>query len=113
MTSWPSYLGATENWLLDPGATDHLMLFGSDFTEYMVYSESHETILLGDGATTLQTLGKGMVTHWVETAPNKFHEFTLKNVLHVDVERHDGGERQDILMGSILLYTTMKIPTVT
>ena len=29
------------------------------------------------------------------------------------VERHDGGERQGVLMGSILLYTTMKIPTVT
>ena len=29
------------------------------------------------------------------------------------VERHDGGERQDVLIGSILLYTTMKIPTVT
>ena len=49
MTSWSSYLGATENWLLDSGATNHLMLFGSNFTEYMAYSESHKTILLGDG----------------------------------------------------------------
>ena len=38
MTNWSSYLGATENWLLDSGATDHLTPFGSDFTEYTAYS---------------------------------------------------------------------------
>ena len=35
------------------------------------------------------------------------------DVILSDVERHDGGERQDVLMGSMLLYTTMKIPTIT
>ena len=82
--TWSSYLGATENWLLDSGATDHLMLFRSDFTDYTVYTESHETIILGDGTTTLQSLGRGTVTHWVETEPGKFHKFKLKNMLHVD-----------------------------
>lgn len=77
------YLGAPENWLMDSGATDHMTPFGSDFTDYNKYVESR-TVILGDGSTRLNILGKGSIKRWVETSPHVYRQLILQDVLHVD-----------------------------
>jgi len=77
------YLGATENWLLDSGATDHMTPFRSDFSDYASYSNSSKSVILGDGSTKLVVLGKGSVTCYVETSPQNYCRLTLMDVLHI------------------------------
>jgi gag-polypeptide of LTR copia-type/Zinc knuckle len=87
------YFGAPENWLMDSGATDHMTPFGSDFKDYVSYAESR-TVLLGDGSTRLNILGKGTIERWVEIAPHAYRLLILQNVLHVD-----GIKRRFLSMG--------------
>ena len=68
---------------MDSGTTDHMTPFGSDFTEYATLVNSQNQVILGDGSTKLEILGKGTIHRWAETAPGKHHELILKNVLHV------------------------------
>jgi len=70
------YFGAPENWLVDSGATDHMMPFGTDITKYVKFAEATST-------TCLNVLGKGKVTRWVEYSPAKYRQIILENVLHV------------------------------
>jgi len=77
------YFGAPENWLMDSGATNHMTPFGSDFLSYAKFVESR-TIILGDGSTCLNIIGKGTVERWVETAPHVYCQLILQDVLHVD-----------------------------
>lgn len=79
-----AYFGAPELWLVDSGATDHMMPFGSDITEYVTFTEASRTVVLGNNSTRCNVLGKGTVTCWVETSPKKYHQIILHNVLHVD-----------------------------
>ena len=39
--------------------------------------------MLGDGATRLRILGKGTVSHWVETSPHAYKLLVLQDILHV------------------------------
>jgi len=68
------YFGAPENWLMDSGATDHMTPYGSNFTSYAKFNESR-TVILGDGSTRLNIIGKGNVERWVETSPHVYREF--------------------------------------
>ena len=80
------YVGLTaspESWLMDSGATDHMTPFGSDFTEYATLSNSNNRVILGDGSTKLEILGKGSIHRWVNIAPGEHRELHLTNVLHV------------------------------
>ena len=80
------YIGSnasTEFWLMDSGATDHMTPFGSDFSEYATLTNSNNRVILGDGTTKLEILGKGTIHRWAETAPGKHCELILTNVLHV------------------------------
>ena len=78
------YFGAPENWLMDSGATDHMTPYGSDFVlaSYIKFVES-QTVVLGDGSTRLNIIGKGSVSRWVETHPQTYCQITLQDVLHV------------------------------
>ena len=89
------YFGAPENWLMDSGATDHMTPFGSDFKDYVSYAESR-TVLLGDGSTRLNILGRGTIDRWVEVAPHAYRLLILQNVLHVD-----GIKRRFLSMGQL------------
>ena len=77
-----AYLGATKNWLLNSGATEHTTLYRSNFIEYTTYMES-KTVTLGDGKTKLVVLGKGKVQRYVEVSPHKYHLMNLDDVLHI------------------------------
>jgi hypothetical protein len=47
-----TYFGSPKLWLVDSGATDHMSLYGPDFTDYVKNTKSHhDTIVLGDGST--------------------------------------------------------------
>ena len=89
------YFGAPENWLMDSGATDHMTPYGSDFTSYAKFNESR-TVILGDGSTRLNIIGKGNVERWVETSPHVYREFILQDVLHVE-----GIKRRFLSMGRL------------
>ena len=78
-----AYLGCTENWLLDSGATEHMTPFGSDFCEYATFVDSSKSVILGDGSTKLVVLGKGRIQRYVEVSPHKYRLMTLDDVLHV------------------------------
>jgi transposase InsO family protein len=60
--------------------------FGSDFvhTEYASIIDSKNSVILGDGSTRLNILGKGTIERWVETNPGNYQRIRLENVLHVD-----------------------------
>ena len=81
-----TYFGSPENWIVNSGATDHMSPFGSDFRDYITFAESRSdnTVMLGDGATRLRILGKGTVSHWVETSPHADKLLVLQDVLHVE-----------------------------
>ena len=87
------YFGAPENWLMDSGATDHMTPFGSDFKSYAKFVESR-TVILGDGSTRLNIIGKGNVERWVETSPHVYRQLVLQDVLHVE-----GIKRRFLSMG--------------
>ena len=72
-----------EFWLMDSGATDHMTPYGSDFSEYATLTNSNNRVILGDGRTKLEILGKGTIRRWAETTPSKHRELILTNVLHV------------------------------
>jgi len=74
---------ALELWLMDSGATDHMTPYGSDFNEYATLTNSNNRVILGDGSTKLEILGKGTIHRWVETTPGTHRELILTNVLHV------------------------------
>ena len=80
------YIGLTtsiESWLMDSGATDHMTPYGSDFAEYATLSNSNNWVILGDGSTKLEILGKGSIHRWINITPGKHRELHLTNVLHV------------------------------
>ena len=77
------YFGAPENWLMDSGATDHMTPYGSDFKDYTKYAESR-TVILGDGSTRLNIIGKGTIERWVEIAPHVYRQIILQDALHVE-----------------------------
>src|SRR6266478_1862985 len=56
--------------------------YGSDFAEYATLSNSNNKVILGDGRTTLEIIGKGTIHRWVES-PSNPRELLLTNVLHV------------------------------
>jgi hypothetical protein len=69
------YIGSNallELWLMDSGATDHMTPFGSDFSEYATLANSK--VILGDGRTSLEILGKGNLHRWVEIKPGTHRE---------------------------------------
>ena len=68
---------------MDSGATDHMTPFGSDFAEYATLINSNNRVILGDGSTKLEILGKGSINRWVDIGPGKHRELNLTNVLHV------------------------------
>jgi hypothetical protein len=72
-----------ENWLMDSGTTDHMTPFGFDFKEYATFINSKNSVLLGDGTTYLQILGKGTIKHWAETMPSHYTPLVMENVLHI------------------------------
>ena len=84
-TTVSCYIGlnaSTESWLMDSGATDHMTPYGSDFAEYATLSNSNNKVILGDGRTTLEIIGKGTICRWVESSQTP-RELRLTNVLHV------------------------------
>ena len=58
--------------------------FGSDYLSgsYVKFAESR-TVILSDGSTRLNIIGKGTVEHWVETTPHTYRQVTLQDILHV------------------------------
>ena len=52
---------AAEPWLMDSSATDHMTPWGSDFATYVPYKVSNNSIILGNGTTKLEIIGKGTV----------------------------------------------------
>ena len=71
------------------------MPYGSDFVlaSYVKFVESR-TVVLGDGSTRLNIIGKGSVSRWVETHPQTYRQITLQDVLHVQ-----GIKRRILSMG--------------
>ena len=57
--------------------------FGSDFSEYTTFANSNKSVILGDGTTKLNVLGKGKVQRYVEVSPHKYRLMILDDVLHV------------------------------
>lgn len=74
---------AAEPWLMDSGATDHMTPWASDFTTYIPYKDSDNSVILGDSTTRLKILGKGTVRRWIKIV-NGYAPMAMENVLHVD-----------------------------
>ena len=49
----------------------------------MTFIDSKYSVLLGDGTTRLQTLGKGTIERWAETMPGRNTRLVTENFLHV------------------------------
>jgi len=74
---------AAEPWLVDSGATDHMTPWASDFTTYVPYKDSNQTVMLGDSSTRLEILGRGTVRRWCRTNDGSYVMMEMVNVLHV------------------------------
>ena len=68
---------------MDSGVTNHMTPYGSDFIKYATLINSNNRVILGDGSTKLEILGKGTIHCWVEIAPGQHRKLLLTNVLHV------------------------------
>ena len=68
---------------MDSGATDHMTPWGSDFATYISYGDSKNSVILGDGTTRLEIIGKGTVRRWCKTSDG-YIPMEMENVLHVN-----------------------------
>ena len=52
------------------------------------FAPSDNQVILGDGSTKLEILGKGTIHHWVKITPGQHRKLLLMNVLHVKGLKH-------------------------
>ena len=64
--------------------------FGSNFQDYVIFAElwRDNTVMLGDDTTWLHILGKGTISHWVETTPHAYKLLVLQDILHIKGIKH-------------------------